>query len=137
MRNSSSLHIYLKNQKVNFLFQPREYFEYIFNNKKHTYFPDFKIDDVFYELKGDHFFKDKDISKEMICPFRHKDWGEDQYLLECQKYEAKHQCMIQNNVVILTSKDYQKYIDYVNEKYGRDFLKNCKVSSSKTNLESK
>lgn len=27
-------------------------------------------------------------------------------------YEAKHQCMLSNNVKILRSKDYQQYIDY-------------------------
>lgn len=41
------------------------------------------------EIKGDHFFRDNDPSKDMICPFdRSKD----------MLFEAKHQCMIENNI---------------------------------------
>ena len=40
--------------------------------------------------------------------------------------EAKHQCMIDNNVVILKSKEMKKYIDYVEQKYGRSYLKQFK-----------
>ena len=29
------------------------------------------------------------------------------------QYKAKYQCMIRNNVIILTNDEYQKYIDYV------------------------
>ena len=41
------------------------------------------------------------------------------------KYEAKHQCMITNKVKILKSADYEKYLKYVDEKYGKDFLTKC------------
>ena len=34
--------------------------------------------------------------------------------------------MIKNKVIILTSIDYKKYIDYVTKKYGVDYLKQFK-----------
>ena len=37
-----------------------------------------------------------------------------------ERYEAKHQCMLKNNVKILKTTDYMKYIDYVKSKYGKD-----------------
>jgi hypothetical protein len=94
----------------------------VFEGKTHKYFPDFKVGTVLYEIKGDHFFRDG----KMVCPYRDKKWSDEQYLLECAKYEAKHQCMLKNNVVILTSKDYEKYIIYVESTYGKDFLKQFK-----------
>ena len=37
-----------------------------------------------------------------------------------EKYEAKHQCMIKNNIEIWTLKDYKKYIDYCIVTYGEN-----------------
>jgi hypothetical protein len=34
--------------------------------------------------------------------------------------------MKDNNIIILRSKDYQKYLDYISEKYGKDYLKTFK-----------
>ena len=53
----------------------------------------------------------------MINPYRKVDNG---------ATEAKHQCMLKNNVSILTSKDYKKYINYVEQTYGKDYLKSFK-----------
>lgn len=41
----------------------------------------------------------------MINPYRNKNWSDERYNWECEKYEAKHQCMITNNVIILRKKD--------------------------------
>ena len=76
--------------------------------------PDFKVDGQFIELKGDQFFKDG----KMQNPYDHS-----QDLL----YEAKHQCMIKNNVKILRPVDYQKYVDYITAKYGKTYLKQFKT----------
>ena len=111
--------IYLKDHNIEFEYQPSISFEYTFNGKTHKYFPDFKVGTVLYKIKGDHFFKDG----KMVCPYRDKSWSDEQYLLECSKYEAKHQCMLKNNVAILTSNDYAKYLDYIESTYGKDFLK--------------
>ena len=120
-----AFYIYLKDNNMQFEYQPDVSFDYSFNGKVHRYFPDFKVEDKLYEIKGDHFFKDS----KMVCPYRDKSWTDEQYLLECARYEAKHQCMLVNNVIILTSKDYRKYIDYVENAYGKDFLKQFKNQS--------
>ena len=67
---------------------------------------DFKIDNQYVEIKGDQFFKDNGTIQN---PYDHS--------LNAL-YEAKHQCMIQNNVIILKGNDYKKYEDYVQNKYG-------------------
>lgn len=120
-----AFYIYLKDNNMQFEYQPDVSFDYSFNGKVHKYFPDFKVEGRLYEIKGDHFFKDS----KMVCPYRDKSWTDEQYLLECSKYEAKHQCMLVNNVIILTSKDYRKYIDYVENAYGKDFLKQFKTQT--------
>ena len=41
-------------------------------------------------------------------------------------YEAKHQCMVANNVKILTNKDIQPILIYVKNTYGKNYLKSFK-----------
>lgn len=43
--------IYCLDNKINII-KCNEYFEYILNNKTHRYYPDFKINNVYYEIKG-------------------------------------------------------------------------------------
>lgn len=78
----------------------------------HMYIPDFSVDGQLTEIKGDHFFEDG----RMINPF-----GRDMDDL----FEAKHQCMLNNGVNIIT--DFQEYMQYVRKTYGHDFLRRCKV----------
>lgn len=85
--------------------------KYVFENKEHYYIPDFMVNGRLIEIKGPQFFKEG----KMICPF-------DESLNDT--FEAKHQCMIKNNVEIIMNCD--KYIQYITEKYGQDFLDNCK-----------
>lgn len=69
----------------------------------HKYFPDFRIHgNQLVEIKGDDQF-DKATGK-MVDK-----------LDESKNYiaEAKHQCMVGNNVVMLKAKEMKKYIDYV------------------------
>ena len=91
-----------------------DYFTYVFNNNLHHYYPDFKIGSYFIEIKGDHFFD----GDKMICPF---DRSLD------QKFEAKHQCMLKNNVIILKSTDICFYVNYVVNHYPNDFLKRFNI----------
>ena len=109
-----AFYIYLTDKEIPFEYQPNVKFEYTVNNKTHFYMPDFKVDYQFVELKGDQFFKDG----KMQNPYDHT-----QDLL----YEAKHQCMIKNNVKILRPVDYQKYVDYITAKYGKTYLKQFKT----------
>lgn len=83
---------------------------YIFNGEEKTYIPDFVVDDQMIEIKGDHFVKE---NGEWQNPFDHK--------LD-PLMEAKHKFILTQPVKILYRKDYQKYVDYVEEKYTKDFL---------------
>lgn len=86
-------------------------FTYDFGGKQHEYIPDFRLNESqFIELKGSQFVKEDGTWQN---PFDHT---------QDALYEAKHQCALRNNVRILYSADYQKYLDYVNEKYTNDFL---------------
>lgn len=89
---------FCKENNIPFVYHPKKTFKYICNNKIHFYHPDFIINNIFYEIKGDHFFENHDPSKKMICPFDNSKEMND-------REEAKHQCMIKNNVIILTEKD--------------------------------
>lgn len=75
-------------------------FEYILNESKHVYKPDFIIDGKLIEIKGDHFFNEDGT---MRNPF---DSTQDAL------YEAKHQCGLSHNVEFWTSEKYSKYIDW-------------------------
>lgn len=68
-------------------------FEYIYNNKKHKYYPDFLIDNIYYEIKG------RDACPEIT--------------------KIKMQAVKDNNfdIKILYKKDIDKYIKYVKNKY--------------------
>lgn len=112
-----AFYIWLKDNNIEFEYQPGVSFEYEHDGKTHFYYPDFKIDDLLFELKGLQFFEDKDPTKRMICP-----WDRSQDAL----YEAKHQCMLANNVVILTTSQYEMFILYVKSRYGTGYLKQFK-----------
>lgn len=43
--------------------------------------------------------------------------------------EAKHQCMLRNNVKVLKGRDVKQYLDYIDRKYGKRWLKQFKQKS--------
>ena len=83
--------------------------KYEFEGKDHFYIPDFEVDGQFFEIKGNHLVKDGkwinpfDPTKNALC-------------------EVKQQIALQNNVVILYSEDYEKYLQYIEETYGKNYL---------------
>ena len=93
---------FLTDNNIQFEYQV-EPIEYEYDGKTHKYFPDFRVNGKIYEIKGDNFFRINESTgkEEMFCPYRDPDWSDEQYRWECSKYEAKHQCMIANNVTIL------------------------------------
>lgn len=107
-------YIYHKDNNIPVVYEPTPYIEYEYEGKQHFYKPDFLVENKLYEIKGDQFFKEN----KMVCPFDHNLDG---------LYEAKHQCMLKNNVTILKYKDYIFYVDYINEKYGSDYLNKFKL----------
>ena len=104
-------YIYLKDHNTDFEYQPNLSFTYYVNDNPHIYNPDFLVNNKLYEIKGLQFFNNKDTNDKMINPF---DRTQDDL------YEAKHQCMLKNNVQIIT--DCSEYINYVNKKYTNDFI---------------
>ena len=78
-----------------------------YDERTWTYHPDFLINGKVYEIKGDHFFKYNESSgqEKMFCPYRNPKWSDEQYAWVCGKFEAKHQCMIKNNVRIMRDAD--------------------------------
>ena len=84
---------------------------YSYAGGEHYYIPDFEINGRLVEVKGDQFFKEDGT---MQCPFDHSYDG---------LAEAKHQCMLNNNVLIVRSSEYKVVVDYFNSKYNRnDYL---------------
>ena len=102
-------YIYLRDHNIEFEYQPNISFEYLDKEKIRTYQPDFLVEGTYVEIKGKHFF---DESGNMINPYDER---------QNSRYEAKHRCMVENNVKIVSN--YKKYIEYVTKMYGRYYLK--------------
>lgn len=83
-------------------------FSYDADGKSFVYEPDFQVDGSLIELKGGQFLKEDGTWQN---PFDHS---------QDERYEAKHQCAVANNVRIVY--DYGEYVDDVNEKYSPDFM---------------
>lgn len=118
-----AFYIWLEDNKLDFTYQPKIPFTYEVENQKHFYFPDFKVGNLFFEIKGDQFFKEDGT---MWNPYRSQFKDESKWLESCRKMEAKHQCMLENDIIILKKDQYLKYLKYVEEKFGKDYLKKFK-----------
>ena len=90
--------------------------DYSYEGNEHKYFPDFKIQNRIFEIKGPQFFNEEG---KLINPYDSS---------ENIRAAAKHKCMLENNVIIIT--DCSKYLDYVNNKYGKDFLRSCRTENA-------
>lgn len=66
-----------------------------------------KIGNKIIEIKGLHFFENKNPNGKMYCPYHKKDDTIEKIEWRNGLYEAKHQCMLKNEVIILT-----KYEDF-------------------------
>jgi hypothetical protein len=74
-----------------------DFYEYIFNGLTKKYYPDFIIEGTYYEIKGrKNFEKLNEQNKEKIRQFKKK-------------------------LVVLYQSDMKPYLDYVIDKYGKDF----------------
>lgn len=91
------------------------FFEYEHDGHICEYFPDFEIDGKYYEVKGDHLIN---ANGDWVNPFD---------ATQNEKFRLKGECAKKNNVIILKSSDCKKYIDYVNNKYTKDFFTLFKV----------
>lgn len=85
--------------------------------KEHQYFPDFQTtDNQFIEIKGDDQFNE---DGQMIDKLDDKK----NYIAE-----AKHRCMLENNVKIIKLNEIKQYLDYIDKTYGKKYLKQFKNS---------
>ena len=81
--------------------------------------PDFIVEGTIIEIKGDHFFKEDGT---MQNPFDHSLDG---------LYEAKHQCMLKNDVKIIKVSEMKDILNYIYEKYGKNYLKQFRRCAKK------
>ena len=112
-------YVWLQDHNIMFEYAPNVKFKYVFEGKEHFYMPDFIVDGQYVEIKGDHFFKEDGT---MRNPFNHSQDG---------LYEAKHQCMVENNVKIMKTSDMQDILKYIYETYGKDYLKHFRQCAQK------
>ena len=110
---------FLKSNSIAFEYSPKISLPYEYDGRRFYYHPDFLISGKLYEVKGDQFFRvDESGNEVMFNPYRDPEWSDERYVWECKKYEAKHQCMLRNKVVILKERDIrnltlQTFIDIV------------------------
>lgn len=106
--------------------EEKDRLEFEFKGKKIGYCCDFIEGGIRIELKGDQFFRPDGT---MYCPYRKKSQTDEQYAEICEPYEAKHQCMIRNEVKILrySSDEVQSAIVYVKDRYGKKYLEQFRI----------
>ena len=92
-------------------YSPKLSFDYEFLGKHHSYFPDFLINGKLFEVKGDYFFRINETTgqEEMYYPYRDPKWSNEKYFEMCSLVKAKHQCMIQNHIILIKSSDISKW----------------------------
>lgn len=108
---------FCKDNNIEVEYSPAITYKYEYDGRIWTYHPDFLINGKSYEIKGDQFFRmnESTSKEEMFCPYRYDDWSDEYYNWICGKYEAKHQCMLKNNTIIMRDKDIKSMsIDYFN-----------------------
>lgn len=105
-----AFYIYYKDNNINIIREPIK-LSYFINDIEHLYYPDFMVDDKLYEIKGSHLLKDNKLynpfTKEIL-------------------YE-KSECLRENNVTIISNNEIKKYLDYIYNKYGKNYLKNFRI----------
>lgn len=113
--NSWSLayYIWLKDHNKKFEYQISLPLFYIDDdNIKRNHYFDFLVEGKYVEIIGKHFFNEKD---EPFNNYSKKYWWK------------KYQFLIDNNVYIMREKEAFSYVKYVNEKYGKNFIKSHKI----------
>ena len=90
-------------------------FTYIVDNIEHKYFPDFIIDGQYYEIKGEHIITaDNNI---LLDPHTHK---------TNKILKMKMKCIKENNIKIIKSKELYNCVKYINQTYGKNYIKQFK-----------
>lgn len=87
-------------------------FKYIssIDNKEHLYYPDFNVDGLLVEIKGDHFLKNG---------------------IYYDSWKDKEKIFIENNIKVMSYEDIKPIMDYLYNKYGKNVFKQYKVKTDK------
>lgn len=108
-------YIWLKDHNESFEFHPKTQFSYVDRfGKTHKYNPDFLVGDQYVEIKGKQFLNE---NGELIDPFTNE---------VCKE---KTECLWRNKIIILSK--CENFIKFVKQKYGRNFIKNCRIGEKK------
>lgn len=111
-------YLYLLGSGKQFIYHPKFPLAYEEEGKEHSYFPDFLVEGQFIEIKGSQFFNEKG---EPFNKYIGKFWW------------GKYKALQDYKVKILLHEDLKPILKYVKEKYGKTFLKDCRVrKDSKT-----
>ena len=93
---------FLTMNHIQFEYQPEISIPYKCEGTHHTYHPDFLVNGRIVEVKGDNFFRiNEETGKEEMYLTWKGNLSDEEYEWKCKVMEAKHQCMIANNVIIL------------------------------------
>ena len=84
------------------------------NGKKHIYTPDFSNNGDLVEIKGGHFYKDKDQNNDLYNPFDDRKETQD-------NFKALGET-IKRNVKVISDNEITKYTNYMNANYDYDWL---------------
>ena len=121
-------YIWLKDKHVDFKYPSEISFEYEVDGKLHHYHPDFIVNENPIEIKGTQFL---DENKKLTFPFTNgistteKTHGE-------RISKAKYQCMIENNVKIISREEITPCLQYVEQKFGvKNYLDFCRAFRKK------
>lgn len=106
-------YIYMKEHKNTIERNTTIKYTYLCNNKEHVYVPDFIVNNnIVIEIKGSQYL---DTNGVLINPYVNR--NQDLAI-------AKYNCMLNNNVKILTKKDLQPLFYEIEIKYGKNYYKN-------------
>ena len=102
-------------------------FNYYYDGEVRKYTPDFIYNGKLIDIVGKHHFLDSDQNKRMIYPYRTSILFEGILTPDEKKYlddlyEARHQCGLKNNVEFWCQKECLPYVEYVEKRYGEDYL---------------
>jgi hypothetical protein len=106
--------LWLEDQHIDFIYKPKEIEYQGSDGKIHHYYPDFYTDH-YIEIKGDHLYRNGVLTSPS---------GKKLFL-------EKTQCYKENNVEIITSSKLKPIMEWVEEKYGKNYISSFKIKFQK------
>lgn len=110
-----ALWIYAKDHNELIIREPLQ-LSFIFNGKEHFYTPDFEYNNSLVEIKGSQFL---DPTYGFKNPYNKNVNG---------LYQAKYNCIVQNNVKVWSYADIKPYLLYIKNTYGKNYLKQFRIT---------